>query len=60
VRTGSTGAPLLAGALGWLEGRRHSEVAAGTHTLFIGEIEAVERGETTSALVHVGGAYKAL
>ena len=60
VRTGSTGAPLLAGALGWLEGRRHSEVAVGTHTLFIGEVEAVERGEARSALVRVGGSYKAL
>src|SRR5262245_53626717 len=60
IRTGTTGAPLLAGALGWLEGRRRNEVAAGTHTLFIGEIEAAERGEATTALVRLGGTYKAL
>jgi flavin reductase len=60
VQTGSTGAPLLAGALGWLECRRHSEIAVGTHTLFVGEVEAVERGEARSALVRLGGSYRVL
>ena len=35
---GASGAPLLAGAVGWLECRLHDEVTTGTHTLFVGEV----------------------
>jgi flavin reductase (DIM6/NTAB) family NADH-FMN oxidoreductase RutF len=52
LREGVTGAPLLAGALGWLECRLHAEVDAGDHTLFLGEVIAAEEGEPGPALVY--------
>ncbi len=36
----ATGAPLLEDALAWLDCRIHSRHAAGTHTLYIGEVVA--------------------
>ena len=51
---GSEGAPLLAGALGWLECRLWAEYPAGDHTLFVGEVLAAELGEDAPPLVHVG------
>src|SRR5918911_803295 len=44
TRPGAAGAPLLEGALGWLECRTHAEHDAGDHTLFIAEVLSVERG----------------
>lgn len=38
VDTGSTGSPLLADALAWLECRTTQAVDAGDHTVFIGEV----------------------
>ena len=57
---GSEGAPLLAGAIGWLECRLRSECEAGDHTLFVGEVLAAELGEDAPPLVHVGSEYRAL
>jgi flavin reductase (DIM6/NTAB) family NADH-FMN oxidoreductase RutF len=54
---GTTGAPLLDGALGWVEARVESELATGDHTFFVGAVEAVERGRDGQALVHVGQRY---
>ena len=59
-REGATGAPLLDGALGWVECRLDSEVATGDHTLFVGAVESVERGRDGPALVHVGQGYAPL
>ena len=59
-REGSSGAPLLEGALGWLECTCVAEHAAGDHTLFVGEVFAVERGRAGPVLVHVGQDYVAL
>ena len=59
VRTGG-GAPLLEGAIGWLECRVHGECAAGDHTFFLGEVEAAERGPGERALVFHGRNYVAL
>jgi HAD superfamily hydrolase (TIGR01509 family) len=50
---GSEGAPLLAGAIGWLECRLWAEHDAGDHTLFVGEVLAAELGEDAPPLVHV-------
>jgi flavin reductase (DIM6/NTAB) family NADH-FMN oxidoreductase RutF len=58
VREGALGAPLLASALGWIEGRVQGEVEAGTHTFFLGGVERVERGQPLTALVHLGQAYR--
>jgi flavin reductase (DIM6/NTAB) family NADH-FMN oxidoreductase RutF len=54
------GAPLLAGAIAWLECRIWSECAVGDDTLFVGEVLAAELGEDAPPLVHVGGEYRAL
>ena len=49
VRDGKSGAPLLDGALGWLECRVVDEVAAGTHTFFVGEVVRAETAWTRAA-----------
>ena len=52
VREGSTGLPLLADALAWLECRIVDEHAVGDHTLFVGEVDAAEEGPSGTALVY--------
>jgi flavin reductase (DIM6/NTAB) family NADH-FMN oxidoreductase RutF len=59
-REGTAGAPLLEGALGWVECRLDSELETGDHTFFVGAVESVERGRDGLALVHVGQRYEAL
>jgi flavin reductase (DIM6/NTAB) family NADH-FMN oxidoreductase RutF len=54
---GASGAPLLVGALGWLECSLAREVDAGTHTFFVCEVRRVELGEDAPALVRVRGEY---
>ena len=60
TRPGAAGAPLLEGALGWLECRVAAEHPTGDHTLFVGEVLAVETGAAAPALVHVDGGYRSL
>ena len=57
TQPGASGAPLLVGALGWLECVLRDEVAVGTHTLFVCEALRVEHGVDAPALVRVRGAY---
>ena len=57
TRKGDLEAPLIEGALGWIECRLASEVDAGDHTFFIGEVASVRRGPGREALVHMGGGY---
>jgi flavin reductase (DIM6/NTAB) family NADH-FMN oxidoreductase RutF len=57
---GSNGAPLLVGALGWLECVVKQEVAAGTHTFFVCEVRRAELGEDAPALVRVRGEYRSV
>ena len=59
-RPGSLGAPLLEGALGWIECRLRHEYEVGDHTLFVGEVVSVERGPATVPLVHIGSSYRPL
>jgi flavin reductase (DIM6/NTAB) family NADH-FMN oxidoreductase RutF len=54
---GASGAPLLVGALGWLECTLRDELAAGTHTFFTCEVARVEVGVDAPALVRVRGEY---
>jgi flavin reductase (DIM6/NTAB) family NADH-FMN oxidoreductase RutF len=54
---GELGAPLLDGALGWLECRLSSEVDAGDHTFFVGAVEVARRGPGPDALVHLRREY---
>jgi flavin reductase (DIM6/NTAB) family NADH-FMN oxidoreductase RutF len=60
TREGASGAPLLAGALGWLQARLAAEHPVGDHTLFVGEVISVELGEPAPPLVHLGSAYRVL
>jgi flavin reductase (DIM6/NTAB) family NADH-FMN oxidoreductase RutF len=55
---GSTGAPLLERALGWLECRIVGEHAAGDHTFFVGEVVAAEPGEPGPGLAYREGRYR--
>jgi flavin reductase (DIM6/NTAB) family NADH-FMN oxidoreductase RutF len=54
---GASGAPLLVGALGWLECVLESEVPAGTHTFFVCDVRRVELGVDAPALVRERGDY---
>ena len=58
VREG-VGAPLLEGALGWLECRVADELVTGTHTLFVLEVLRAEPGAESAPLVRSGGDYRA-
>jgi flavin reductase (DIM6/NTAB) family NADH-FMN oxidoreductase RutF len=56
VRGGERG-PLVNGALAWLECRTWAEYDAGDHTLFIGEVEALELGTRARGLVYRDSTY---
>jgi flavin reductase len=56
---GARGAPLLVGALGWLECELAHEIGVGTHTFFLCEVLKVEAGVDAPALVRVRGGYQA-
>ena len=57
TRTGELGAPLLEGALGWVECRLASEHPTGDHTFFVGDVVSAARGPGREALVHLRQAY---
>jgi flavin reductase (DIM6/NTAB) family NADH-FMN oxidoreductase RutF len=57
MEEGANGAPLLVGALGWLECTLRQEVVAGTHTFFVCDVRRAELGEDAPALVRVRGEY---
>ena len=54
---GELGAPLIAGALGWIECSLASELEVGDHTFFVGAVSSVRRGPGREPLIHVGGGY---
>jgi flavin reductase (DIM6/NTAB) family NADH-FMN oxidoreductase RutF len=54
---GELGAPLLEGALGWLECKLAFEREVGDHTLFVGEVISVRHGPGREALVHLRRSY---
>ncbi len=45
-------APLIEGALGWIEAETRAEHDAGDHTFFIADVLAVEHGPSDRALVY--------
>jgi flavin reductase (DIM6/NTAB) family NADH-FMN oxidoreductase RutF len=59
-REGAAGAPLLVGAVGWLECRLAAEHETGDHTFFVGEVLSVELGENAPPLVHVESGFRSL
>lgn len=60
TRESAAGAPLLDGALGWLECRLVAAHPVGDHTLFVGEVLSVEAGRSAPPLAYVGGRYTSL
>ena len=54
---GAAGAPLLDGALGWLECRTWGVHGVGDHTFFVAEVLSVERGADTQPLVYFDQRY---
>ena len=56
VRESARG-PLVDGALGWLQCLTVSQHEAGDHTIFVGEVEAIELGASGAGLVYRGGTY---
>lgn len=58
ARSGELGAPLLDGALGWLECRLVDELATGTHTFFVGEVVAATKGVEGAPLLRLGGTFR--
>ena len=59
VRESGT-APLIEGAVGWIEARTRAEHDAGDHTFFIGDVLSVERGPARSALMYRDRTYHGL
>ena len=53
-------APLIEGALGWIEARTRAEHDAGDHTFFIADVESVVRGPAPSALMYRDRTYHSL
>jgi flavin reductase (DIM6/NTAB) family NADH-FMN oxidoreductase RutF len=53
-------APLIEGALGWIEARTVAEHDVGDHTFFVGAVLGAEQGPSTSALVYRDREYHAL
>jgi flavin reductase (DIM6/NTAB) family NADH-FMN oxidoreductase RutF len=54
------GAPLVAGALGWVRCRRASHFETGDHGFFVGEVVEVEAGQARQPLVYFRQDYRAL
>jgi flavin reductase len=57
---GASGAPLLVGAVGWLECRLADELGVGTHTFFVGEVLAARPGADAPPLIRLGGEYRSM
>ncbi|HKX48272.1 MAG TPA: flavin reductase family protein [Gaiellaceae bacterium] len=58
TRLGKLGAPLLEGALGWLECRLADELATGTHTFFVCQVvDATTERRDVPPLVRLDGGY---
>jgi flavin reductase (DIM6/NTAB) family NADH-FMN oxidoreductase RutF len=54
-RAEHTGAPVLEGALAWLDCRVHERCSGGDHTVFIGEVLAADACEGAPLLYYRGG-----
>ena len=58
TRAGELGAPLIEGALAWIECRLAAEHPAGDHTFFVGDVVSACRGPAREPLVHLRGGYE--
>ena len=57
-RLGTTGAPILEGAAGYLDCRVHAAHEAGDHIIFIGEVMALGYETDVKPLLFHGGRYR--
>jgi flavin reductase (DIM6/NTAB) family NADH-FMN oxidoreductase RutF len=57
---GSTGAPLLDGALATLDCRLHAQLPGGDHTIFVGEVVAASARDDSAPLLYYRGGYRRL
>jgi flavin reductase (DIM6/NTAB) family NADH-FMN oxidoreductase RutF len=55
-----TGAPLVSDALAWIECELVAVYDGGDHSIFIGSVLELERGETKDALLFYGGGFHRL
>jgi flavin reductase (DIM6/NTAB) family NADH-FMN oxidoreductase RutF len=55
-----TGAPMLDGALAWLECRTWAEYEGGDHTIVVGEVVGLENGGEAPPLLYVRSDYRVL
>ena len=55
-----TGAPVLEDALAWLDCRIHDRVSAGSHTIYIGEVQAAATRPGARPLLYWNRDYRAL
>lgn len=53
-------APLIEGALGWIEATTRAEHDAGDHTLFVADVLSIEHGPSRQALVYRESTYHGL
>ena len=53
-------APLIEGALGWIEAETRAEHDAGDHTFFVADVLAIEHGPSRNALVYRESSYHAV
>jgi len=57
-RPDGAGLPLIDGALGWMSCAGRHRFDCGDHTIFVGEVLAVENGREGSPLVYQAGGYR--
>ena len=57
TRDGGGGAPLLEGALGWLQCSVVDEIATGSHTFFVCKVDYAEPGTAGAPLMRLDGVY---
>ena len=55
--TAASGAPLLEGALGWLQCSVVDEIATGSHTFFVCKVDYAEPGTGGAPLIRLDGVY---
>ena len=55
-----TGAPVMVGALAWLECRVTAVHDGGDHSIFLGSVLGAERGPDRDALLYFGGGFRTL
>lgn len=59
-KTATTGAPVLEDALAWLDCRQHARVDAGSHTIFVGEVQESATRPEARPLLYWNRGYRGI